>query len=421
MSLFLVGLNHRTAPIEIRELVAVAEKEIPARLTALVSDFGFEEALILSTCNRVEIIASQRTGTDSTALIKDFLRTRDSVDPNSLDKYLYTFQGAELVSHVFRVASSLDSMIQGESQILGQVKQAYRLAEQAGSCGVLLSQLMPRAFFVAKRVRTETRIANSAVSVSSAAVELAEKIFGELTDRTILLLGAGKMGELVVRNLVSSGVSSILVANRTRERSQKIVDRLGGTRVPFGELEKHLIKADILVVSTGSASHVVDRPLMDRVIHKRRYKPLFVIDISVPRNVAPEVNEIDNVFLFDIDDLESVISSNIEEREREAELAEEIVKEEVRSFLAHDASRSLGPFIHSFRKRIEEICLDELRSNRDGLSKENYSEAEKLVRRIAKRIAHPLTVQIKRNEIDDGCRSERLDLIRNAFELEDKE
>ena len=221
---------------------------------------------------------------------------------------------------------------------------------------------------MAKRIRTETRIANSAVSVSSAAVELARKIFGELSDRSILLLGAGKMGELVVKHLLSSGVSSIMIANRTRERSEKMVDRLGGTRVPFDEMEAHLAEADIAVVSTGSDSYVVDRPMMDRVIRRRRYAPLFVIDISVPRNVAPEVNEIDNVFLFDIDDLESVIASNIEEREREAELAEAIVTQEVESFLAHHASRNLGPFIRSFRDGIEQICLDELQINRNGLN-----------------------------------------------------
>jgi glutamyl-tRNA reductase len=378
--------------------------------------------MILSTCNRVEVIARHSESDDSIRLIKKFLHSHNSLEPNSLEEYLYTFQDEKLVSHVFRVASSLDSMIQGEPQILGQVKQAYRLAGEAGASGEQLSRLLPRAFFVAKRIRTETRIANSAVSVSSAAVELAKKIFGELADKTILLAGAGKMGELVVKHLVSSGVSNILIANRTPERSQELVDRLGGgTQVPFDEMERHLAKADIVVVSTGSTSHVVDRPMMDRVVRQRRYTPLFVIDISVPRNVAPEVNEIDNVFLFDIDDLESVISSNIEDRAREAEMAEAIVTEEVKNFLAYDASRNLGPFIRSFRDRIEQICLEELEGNKNGLSAQDYSEAERLVRRIAKRIAHPLTVQIKRQEIDPSHRNQKIELIRNAFELDDQE
>jgi glutamyl-tRNA reductase len=421
MSLNLVGLNHKTAPIEIRELVAVSEKEISSSLKVLRTDYGFDEAMILSTCNRVEVIARHHQSDRAEKLIKRFLHSRNALSAHSLDEHLYTFRDEKLVRHVFRVASSLDSMIQGEPQILGQVKQAYRFSEEAGVSGEHLSHLMPRAFFVAKRVRTETRIANSAVSVSSAAVELARKIFVELADQKILLLGAGKMGELVVKNLLSSGISQISVANRTEGRSQEIVSRLGGTPVSFNEINTHLVEADIVVVSTGSASHVLDFPMMEEVMNRRRYTPLFIIDISVPRNVAPEVNEIDHVFLFDIDDLESVITSNIEDREREAEMAENIVTEEVKNYMAHSASRDLGPFIRSFRNRIEEICLDELRNNRNGLSAEEYSESEKLVRRIARRISHPLTVQIKRQEIDPSRRNQRIEMIRSAFEIDDRE
>jgi glutamyl-tRNA reductase len=280
---------------------------------------------------------------------------------------------------------------------------------------------MPRAFFVAKRIRTETRIANSAVSVGSAAVELARKIFSELANKSIFLLGAGKMGEIVVKNLISSGVSSILIANRTRERTEEMVSRLGGKQVPFDEMETYLAEADIVVVSTGSASHVVDQPMIDRVIRQRRFAPLFVIDISVPRNVAPEVNEIDNVFLFDIDDLESVIASNIEEREREAELAEAIIAQEVDRFLTYHASRDLGPFIRSFREKIEMICLDELETNRNGLNSEEYVKAEKMVRKIARRIAHPLTIQIKRHESDPSSRNHKIEMIRKAFLPDEQE
>lgn len=421
MSLFLVGLSHKTAPIEIRETIAVSDERVRSALASLNTEFGFGEAMILSTCNRVEVIGDKpevATGIDQ---IKRFLYSERSLDLKTLDKYLYTYQEEELVRHVFRVASSLDSMVQGEPQILGQMKRAYSHSEEAGVAGDHLSQLMPRAFFVAKRVRTETRIASSAVSISSAAVELARKIFGDLTDKTILLLGAGKMGELAVKNLLTSGVSSILIANRTRERSDRMVGRLGGRRVSFGELETHLIESDIVVVSTGSGSHVLERPTMERVIRKRRYRPLFIIDIAVPRNVAPEVNEIDNVFLFDIDDLESVVASNLEDRQREAELAEAIIAEEVKTFVANHASRNLGPFIQSFRDKIEQICLEELTTNRNGLSADDYENAEKMVRKIARRIAHPLTVQIKRPGNEPDYRKHNVEMIRKAFELDDQE
>jgi glutamyl-tRNA reductase len=421
MSLFLVGLNHITAPIEIRELVAISDEDVESALATLRAEYGFDEAMIISTCNRVEVIAGQSRNGDPVVLIKRFLHQQHSLEANELDDYLYSYSGEELIRHVFRVASSLDSMVQGEPQILGQVKQAYMSAQRSGVTGERLSQLMPRAFFVAKRIRTETRIANAAVSVSSAAVELARKIFEDLAEKSILLLGAGKMGELVVKNLLSSGVSSIMIANRTHERSEEMIARLGGRDVAFDELESHLVEADIVVVATGSSSHVVDGPMMDRVIRRRRYAPLFVIDISVPRNVSPEVNEIENVFLFDIDDLESVIASNIEEREREAELAETIIEQEVESFQAHHAARNLGPFIRSFRQKIEQICLDELKINRNGLSAEDYEKVEKMVRKIARRIAHPLTVQIKRHAVDPDCHDHEVEMIKKAFELEDRE
>ncbi len=421
MSLFLVGLNHKTAPIELREQVVIADGQIDSALCALQNDYGFEEVMILSTCNRVEVIAGESKEGNSEELIKRFLHRRNSLEPNILDEYLYTYRGEQLIRHVFRVASSLDSMIQGEPQILGQVKRAYLSSQRVGAAGEQLSLLMPRAFFVAKRIRTETRIASSAVSISSAAVELARQIFGELADKSILLLGAGKMGELVVKNLLASGVSSISITNRTWERSEELVGRLGGRGVPFDEMEKHLAEADIVVVSTGSPTHLLDRPIMERVIRRRRYAPLFVIDISVPRNVAPEVNEIETVFLFDIDDLETVTASNMEEREREAEQAEAIVEQEVESFLAHYSARNLGPFIRSFREKIEQICLDELEVNRNGLNVDDYEKVEKMVRKIARRIAHPLTVQIKRHEPDPVRRDHKVEMIKKAFELDDRE
>lgn len=421
MNLVLVGLNHKTAPVSVREQLAFPNDSLVSAHQTLHRQFGLEEGMIVSTCNRVEVIGHSSSRLDATQRIKSFLYGYHDLRPPLLENHFYNYLERAAIQHVFRVASSLDSMVVGESQILGQMKQAYSAARQAGSVGTSLNRLMRRAFFVAKRVRTETQISASAVSVSSVAVELARKIFGNLEGKSILLLGAGKMSELAAQNLSSSGVSRILVANRTSERAKELALKLRGIPVPFSELDRYLVHSDIVLVSTGAEAFVLDRKHLQRVIRERKYTPLFVIDISVPRNVDPQVNEIENVFLYDIDDLRSVISTNLGERRREAEIAEEIVTEEVQNYLKRTSSPHVGPLISALRHRIEEICLSELKKNRDSLPPAEYARLEKMLRKVARKIAHPLIMQIKHPGENHQLHLYSIETIRKTFQLDDEQ
>ncbi len=421
--LIVVGVSHRTAPIEIRERLAFPEDRLATALERLRRDYGARESMIVSTCNRVEVIVhhpNQQNG-DGVENLKRFLYAYHRIEDRQLDPYFYAFSRQDAVRHIFRVASSLDSMVVGEPQILAQLKQAYRMAHQAGSVGHQLRTLLPRAFFVAKRVRTETRVANAAVSVSSVAVELARKIFGDLSGKSILMLGAGKMGQLAARNLLESGISEVLVSNRTVERAHEVARRFRGSVVPFEDLDDSLVRTDIVLVSTGSDTYVLDKPRLLPVIRRRKYQPLFVIDISVPRNVDPQVNEIENIFLYDIDDLQSVISSNLDERQKEAQVAEEIVKEEVENFFRRLSTNPVGPLISSLRNRVEEICLEELEKNRHTMSPDQYAQTERILRLTAHRLAHPLIMKLKETHGNPGRRLHNIELIKEVFDLDEKE
>jgi glutamyl-tRNA reductase len=420
-NLVLVGLNHKTAPVEIRERIAFPEQKIPTALNCLRTGYELNEAVILSTCNRVEICAGGGTQVSTGEKVKSFLCDFHGLAGSDLEGHLYRLSDTELIRHVFRVASSLDSMVVGESQILGQMKSAFSLAGKAGAIGHALNQLMPHAFFVAKRVRTETRVATSAVSISSVAVELATKIFGDLNGRSTLVVGAGKMSELAARALVQSGVSEVRVANRTPERAAELAEKFGGRPVDLESMEAHLCDIDIAIFSTGAEGYVLDPARMEKIVRKRKYRPLLIIDISVPRNVDPAVNEIENVFLFDIDDLDSVVNTHLEDRAQEARLAEEIVEQEVSNFVSGRRKRDIGPVIGSLRHRIEDICLEELAKNRNGLTPKEYERIERLMRRAAHRIAHPLLQQVKSTQQNPARQHHYLEMIKKAFELEDKE
>lgn len=419
MKLVLVGLSHKTAPVSIREQVAFADDRLVTAHRRLRGEFGLDEGVIVSTCNRVEIIAKCPPLANPTELVKKFLYGYHSLQPPALENYLYTHQERDAVKHVFRVASSLDSMVVGESQILGQMKRAYAAAREAGSLGTYLNSLMHRAFFVAKRVRTETQISASAVSVSYVAVELARKIFGDLRKKSILLLGAGKMSELAARNLLGSGISEIFVANRTSEKAEELAEKFSGTAVPFEHLNSYLVRADVVLVSTGADSYVLDRTLMQSVIRERKYAPLFLIDISVPRNVEPAVNRIENIFLYDIDDLKSVIDANVHERRQEAQIGEEIVAEEVENYLKRISTYNVGPLIHTLRQRIERLCLEELEKNKSSFTPAEYERLEKIMRRTARRIAHPLIMRIKRPHENPHLHIHSIETIKQIFELDE--
>ncbi|MDE2928379.1 MAG: glutamyl-tRNA reductase [Acidobacteriota bacterium] len=414
----LVGLSHKTAPIEIRERVAFREEAVASALEALRRDYQLRESMILSTCNRVEVLAQGGDDAETIDGIKDFLYRYHSLEPDSLEQYLYALREQDAVVHVFRVASSLDSMVPGEAQILGQLKQAYAVSGQAGAAGTALKALLPSAFRVAKRVRTDTGISQSAVSVSSVAVELARKIFGSLKGKSVLLLGAGKMAELATRSLVRSGISRVFVASRTEARSRQLASLFGATSIPLADLEERLPESDILLVSTSSDSYILGPETVNDAVHRRKYAPLFIIDIAVPRNVDPRVNQIENVFLYDIDDLQTVIGANLRERRREAELAEEIVRRESERHMQRIASMSLGPLIADLRGRLEEICLAQLEQSRQGMTDADSNRMEQILRKTARRIAHPIIMEIKSPAQDPQRRLHNIQMIKQAFGLD---
>ena len=310
----LVGLNYRTAPVEVRERISFPEEELNRYLQALQGLPSLIEGFILSTCNRVEICAAARDPVKGIDEIKGFLALQHHLPLSAFEDTLYVLQGEDLVRHIFRVAASLDSMVVGEPQILGQIKEAYRTAHASGTTGTLLNKLLHKAFFVAKRVRTETGIGNRAVSISFVAVELAKRIFAHVEEREVLIVGAGEMCELAAQHLVREGVKRVLVTNRTWERAMELAERFHGEAIPFSELPNALLRADIVISSTGSPGFIVKKDEVSDIIRKRKNNPLFFIDIAVPRDIDPEVNTIDNVYLYDIDDLQEVAEANIKDR-----------------------------------------------------------------------------------------------------------
>ena len=416
MSLVLVGLSHKTAPIKIRERIAFPEDQLSSALTSLNQELKLQESMIVSTCNRVEIIAQgDNNQVEIADSIKHFLYSYHSLHPPFLEDYLYTYQRHSAIRHVFRVASSLDSMVVGEPQILSQMKQAYLLAQQAGSIGTDLNSLLPRAFFVAKRVRNLTRIGASAVSISSVAVELAKKIFGDLSEKSVLLLGSGKMGALTARNLMNSGIQEIFVASRNPENSNQVASQVNGKSIAFDTIDEYLTQANIVIVSTNSSSFLLKPPMIESITRKRKYRPIFIIDISVPRNVDPEVNAIDNVFLYDIDDLQSVMEANLLERHQEAELAEEIIEREVDNFRERIETQKIGPLLGELRIHIEKICLTELKAHQKNLTENEYTRMEKIAKKTAHKIAHPLITQIKNQNNDSTTHYRTIKMILDIF------
>ncbi len=415
MQLALVGLSHKTAPVEIRERLAFTTDGLRSALTALTGRQEVNEALILSTCNRVEVVAES----SDDAMIREFLCEFHQIPHDSVSKHLYSFRNADAIRHVFRVTASLDSMVIGEPQILGQVKEAYRIAADAGTVGMHLTALMNRAFAVAKKVRTETGISQSAVSVSYAAVELARKIFGDLSGKTVMIIGASKMGELAAKHLKRAGASSVLVTNRTFERAVELAKVFQGAAVPFEHFSDHMVGADIVITSTGAPHFVIGKNLAEQVIHRRKNKPMFFIDIAVPRDIDPTVNEIDNAFLYDIDDLQQVIDANLKERLKEAMRAEEIVDHEVQAFCLRMQARDIVPTIVELREGLEKLRRDEIERNRrhlKDLSPEQQAAVDQITRSIVNKILHPPIEQLK-ELANDPQGPEVADLIRKIFNI----
>jgi len=403
MRLLVTGVSHKTAPVEIRERLAFPDASLADALRSLKSRPGISEALILSTCNRVEIVATGDDEIDLYSLIGDFLAETRQASSATLGPCLYHHEGREAIRHLFRVAASLDSMVVGEPQILGQLKSAYAMAKSQGSVCGLLDSVLSRALGVAKRVRSETGIGQMAVSVSYAAVELARKIFGELDGKTVMIVGAGKMSELSARHLRRSGASHIFVTNRTYERAIELANLFAGTPVEYTKFLSLLPEVDILITSSGAPHYILHKAEMQHVISVRRNKPMFLIDIAVPRNIAPNVNEVDNVFLYDIDDLQGVVSANLREREKEASHAEGIIAQEVDRMLARLKAQEIAPAIVSLREQWEDIRVAEIEKVRNKLGPMTPQQEEALdalTRGIINKIAHVPVSELKRQAAD---------------------
>lgn len=421
MNVALVGVSHKTAPVDIREKLHFPEPRLGEALHQLRTQFGFEESLILSTCNRVELVAETSIPDEGLHQLKQFIYEFHQVQPDNFERFLYSYTQTEAVHHIFRVASSLDSMVLGEPQILGQIKNAFTLAKGAGSVGRTLNSVMTRAFYVAKRVRSETGIAGSAVSVSYAAVELAKKIFNKLTGKTVLILGAGKMSEMAANHLTHSGVSRVMVWNRSYPSAVEVARLFKGEAILPEELFKHIQQADIIISSTGAPHFILTREDGERIIHLRKNHPVFIIDIAVPRDVDPEINKVNNIFLYDIDDLRNVVDANMRQRQKEAQSAEDIVRQEVESFVRHSQTLDVAPTIVRLREHWEKVRLDELAKNRKrfgDLSREQEVALENLTQSLLNKMLHGPISELKRvsSQPADGT---ALDVIKRMFGLKE--
>ncbi len=417
MAISLIGLNHKTAPVELRERLHMPEDQIAEALGKLLQIVP--EALIFSTCNRVELLINQEALVDVQEQLVLFWSKYRNMPAAEFEPFLYRHAGPDAVHHVFRVASSLDSMVIGEPQILGQMKQFFTIAQQAKSIGATLHSLMERSFMVAKKVRNETMIAANAVSVSSVAVELATKIFGKLEGKTALIIGAGKMSLLSIQHLQSRGVRVILVTNRTFQKAAEIAEHMKGRAVPFENLIDCLAESDIVISSTGSDTFIVRKEHALRAMSLRKNRPIFFIDLAVPRDIDPQINQIDNTFLYDIDDLRAVADKNRQERQKEAQRAEEIVSQEAEVFWNKLKALDIAPTIREIQSRIESMRKREIEltlKKLGPLTAEQQEAIEQLTASVTDKIVQSSFSELRQlaNQ-PDGV--EKISLIKKLFRL----
>ncbi len=421
MKVLLTGLSHHTAPVDVRERVAFPESALGEALDDLRARNGVREAMILSTCNRVEVAVTAEDSASPDEVVR-FLAARYSLDPAWLQTYLYRYEDQEAIRHLFRVAASLDSMVVGEPQILGQLKQAYVTARERGTVNGFLDAIVTRAFSVAKRVRSETGIARNAVSVSSAAVDLARQIFGSLNDKRVLLIGAGKMSELAARHLHAAGCGSILVTNRTHQRAAEMAELVDGHVIEYDGYHSRLHEMDIVLTSSGAPDYLLKKDEMRKVLEKRRNRPMFLIDIAVPRNIAPEVNEIENIYLYDIDDLGNAVEQNRRARQEEAVHAEQIITYEIDRLMERLKVREVAPTIVGIQQQLDEISraeLDRVRGKLGELTPQQEEALQTYTRGLLNKIAHGPMVELRRAAArPEGDRVIRL--VRRMFRLEEQ-
>ncbi|MBW1697303.1 MAG: glutamyl-tRNA reductase [Deltaproteobacteria bacterium] len=417
----LIGLNHNTAPVEVRECLAFSQDETDRALEVLCRQPTIEEVVLISTCNRVELLLTCGDRSLAAERAQWFLSDFKKLPHEDFRSMLYIYEGDEAIRHIFRVASSLDSMLVGEPQILGQIKDAYRLAAEKKTTGVILNRLLHKSFFVAKRVRSETGIGDHAVSVSYAAIELARKIFDTLEKKNVLLIGAGEMAEIAVEHLIRNRTGDIFVANRTFERAVDLAARFRGRAIRFDEIESYLELVDIIISSTGATEFILHPPVVKSALKRRRNRPLFFIDIAVPRDIDPKINRLSNAYVYDIDDLRTVIDENIQDRNREAVKAKRIVDEAVIQFRKWMDSLNVVPTIVALRNKFNAIAEVELNKTLQSLNHLSREEREALYRMkdaMVKKILHDPTLFLKSNG-NPKIASVYLDITRKLFNLDD--
>lgn len=420
-NIYLIGLNHKTAPIEVREKFSLTEPQIHE--LGLTNGQGpVRELLLLSTCNRVELLVVGDSENDLSDHVLKSWANLCGKNFSELKPYTYIYSNSKAINHVFKVASSLDSMVLGEPQILGQLKEAYRNAVQQGTSQVIINRLLHKAFSVAKRVRSETRIAQNAVSISYAAVELAKEIFADLKKQTALLMGAGEMAELAATHLLNSGVKHLLVTNRTYSRANKLAQKFHAMPIPFSEFYNYLSEVDIVISSTGSNDTIIQAKDMNKIIRKRKNKPMFFIDIAVPRDIDPDLNNLDNIYLYDIDDLKGVVEENLNQRQEEAKIASSIIQEEVTKFEDWMRSLKLTPTIVDLLQQGEEIALKEVQKAQKNLSSETSPEVfqamETLAKSLTKKLYHNPITFLKRKAQEENNTQDFISLTRRMFDLD---
>jgi glutamyl-tRNA reductase len=416
----LIGLNHKTASVELRECIAFSDDDTANALQTLFRRADIDEVILFSTCNRVEVLLVTPQPSEAIEETKKFIADSNKISIEEFEHALYVHLNDEAVRHIFRVASSLDSMVIGEPQILGQIKGAYRTATDLKTSGVILNRLLHRTFSVAKRIRSETGIGDRAVSISYAAVELGKKIFGSLEGKKVLLIGAGEMAELAVEHLIRNKAEDIFVANRTFENGVELARQFNGKALRFEEIADFLKSADIIISSTGSPDFVINRKMVKGIIRTRRNRPLFFIDIAVPRDIDPEINWLTNSYVYDIDDLKSVIDENIEDRQREAIKAERIIDETVIGFKNWHRSLDVVPTIVALRNKLESIAENEVRKTlkSNQIPPQGTESIKKMTNAIINKVLHGPTIFLKESGMGDN-KSRQVDIVRKLFKLDE--
>lgn len=408
MHLFLLGVSHRTAPVELRERLDFATRGLGTALSVLAEQGAAAETVVVSTCNRAELYAACEEVAEARTRLLAFLGDYHQVDVNALTPHLYEKVDGAAAQHLFRVAAGLDSLVVGEPQILGQVKEAYAAASEQRSVGPVLNKLFHWSFTVGKRVRTETALSEGAVSVSFAATSLAKKIFGDLKGRTVLVIGAGEMGKLTAQHLKTQGVEAMIITSRTFAHAAGLAESIGGTAVPWAEMPASLAAADIVITATGATLPILSRTQVEGVVRHRRNRPLFLIDIAIPRDVDPAVGELDSVFLYNIDDLQAIVQENLTRRAAEVTRAEDIVADEVRRFETWLSSRHAIPTVVALRQRFEAIRrseLERLQPKLAGLPPEAKARVEEITRLVVEKLLITPTEQLKSTPDPDRVRT----------------